>query len=137
MDTLSRAERSHRMSLVRSKNTKPELVVRRVVSRLGYHYRLHQKKLPGNPDMVFSHLRRVIFVHGCFWHRHAACKGDRTPKSRLDFWVNKLQKNRERDLRNLRKLNRIGWRYIVVWECQIKNLDKLARRIERFLGATR
>lgn len=97
MDSLSPAERSEIMARVRSKNSRPELFVRKVVFALGYRYRLHAKDLPGHPDMAFRRLRKVIFVHGCFWHRHAACALARLPKSRLDFWLPKLDGNRKRD----------------------------------------
>lgn len=137
MDTLTSRERSYRMSLVKSKNTKPELVVRRAVSSLGRRYRLHDRKLPGCPDLAFASQKKAIFVHGCFWHRHSACGGDRVPKSRLDFWKKKLDENKKRDQKNLRKLNRMGWKYIVVWECQIKSSAKLIKRLEKFLGRSR
>lgn len=134
MDTLSRAERSERMGRVRSKNTKPELVVRRLVHSLGYRYRLHRTDLPGCPDLVFVSRKKVIFIHGCFWHRHDGCPNTRLPKSRLDFWQPKLEANRLRDARNLRCLRSRGWRIMVIWECQVKNVAKLGRRITRFLG---
>jgi len=133
MDTLTPAQRSERMSRVRSKDTKPELTVRRLVHSLGYRYRLHGRKLPGNPDLVFASRRKVIFVHGCFWHRHPRCRNTRLPKSRLDFWRPKLESNRKRDLKNQRKLRRLGWRYLVVWECQTKNMERLSERIIDFL----
>src|SRR5450755_2355664 len=105
MDTLTPSERSERMSRVRAKDTKPELVVRRLTHRLGFRYRLHVGTLPGKPDLVFPKRRLAIFVHGCFWHRHsAACLLTRMPKSRLDFWIPKLEQNRKRDLLNQRKL---------------------------------
>lgn len=134
MDTLSRAERSERMGRVRSKNTKPELVVRRLVHSLGYRYRLHRTDLPGCPDLVFVSLKKLIFIHGCFWHRHNGCPNTRLPKSRLDFWQPKLEANRTRDARNLRRLRARGWRILVIWECQVRNVAKLERRITRFLG---
>jgi len=131
-DTLTPAQRSERMSRVRGKDTKPELIVRRVVRALGYRYRLHAKNLPGKPDIVFPLRRRVIFVHGCFWHRHVNC--GRIPKSRLDFWAPKLESNKLRDARNRRQLRKLGWRSLVVWECQTKDLSALEARIIRFLG---
>lgn len=110
MDPLSPKERSERMSRVRSRDTKPELVVRRLVHSLGYRYRLHRRSLPGRPDLVFPGRRKVIFVHGCFWHRHAGChSGTRVPKSRLDFWLPKLESNRERDRVNQAALAELGW----------------------------
>ena len=134
MDTLSQQERSERMSRVRGKDTKPELVVRRLVHRLGFRYRLHSRELPGKPDLVFARLKCVIFVHGCFWHRHVGCPLCRLPKSRLDFWKAKLEGNRKRDSRNQRKLRKDGWRLMVVWECQLAELERLERRILEFLS---
>jgi DNA mismatch endonuclease (patch repair protein) len=133
MDTLSSSERSKQMGLVRSKDTKPEIAVRRLVHSLGYRYRLHVRKLPGSPDLVFSGRRKVIFVHGCFWHRHPRCKNTRLPKSRVEFWETKLRSNRERDLKNQRKLRRLGWRYLVLWECQIRDTDTLTEQVVDFL----
>lgn len=133
MDTLTPAQRSEQMSRVRSKDTKPELAVRRLVHSLGYRYRLHGKKLPGNPDLVFASRQKVIFVHGCFWHRHPRCRNTRLPKSRLDFWKPKLEANRKRDLRNQRKLRQLGWRYLVVWECATSDVDRLSEKIVAFL----
>lgn len=123
------------MALVRSKGTAVELTVRRVVHGLGYRYRLHGADLPGKPDMVLPSRRAVIFVHGCFWHRHPRCKLARLPKSRLDFWVPKLEANRARDVKNLRKLRRAGWRPLVVWECELSDPAALKLRIKRFLTA--
>lgn len=134
MDTLSPAQRSQRMALVRCKDTKPELVVRRAVHAMGFRYRLHVRDLPGVPDLVFPARRRVIFVHGCFWHRHGKrCRLTRMPKSRLEFWQNKLQQNRSRDDLNLRRLRAAGWRVLVIWECQIRHVERLNARILRFL----
>jgi DNA mismatch endonuclease (patch repair protein) len=134
MDTLSPAERSARMARVRSANTKPELAVRKLVHRLGYRYRLHVPKLPGKPDLVFARLGKVVFVHGCFWHRHQRCALARLPKSRLDFWLPKLTENRRRDLRNLRRLKRAGWKVQVIWECEIPNSALVKHKIVTFLG---
>ncbi|MGA7850583.1 MAG: very short patch repair endonuclease [Terriglobales bacterium] len=119
------------MSLVRSKHTKPELFVRRLVHRLGYRYRLHQADLPGRPDLVFRSRRKVVFVHGCFWHGHK-CRLGRMPKSRLDYWSPKITGNRQRDIRTLRRLRRMEWRVLVLWECQLDN-DALADKIQTFL----
>lgn len=134
MDSLSRSARSERMSRVRNKDTKPEWTVRRLLYGLGFRYRLHRASLPGRPDIVFPGRRKAIFVHGCFWHRHPGCC--RTPKSRLDFWLPKLSENRQRDLRNQRRLKNIGWDFLVVWECELKHTDVLARRFIDFLGRT-
>lgn len=117
MDTLTRSERSERMGRILSKDTAPEMVVRRVVSSLGYRYRLHVTSLPGRPDLVFSSRQLVIFVNGCFWHRHRGCRLARLPKSRLEFWLPKLEANRLRDRRNLAALRASSWRVLVLWEC--------------------
>lgn len=135
MDTLDPQQRSARMALIRSKNTKPELVVRRLVHALGYRYRLHRCDLPGTPDLVFAARSKVIFVHGCFWHRHVGCALARLPKSRGDFWVPKLEGNAERDKRNMRALRRLGWGVMTIWECQLRDTPQLESRIRRFLDA--
>lgn len=135
MDTLTPRERSARMALVRGKDTKPELTVRRLVHGMGYRYRLHRRDLPGTPDLVFPARGKVILVHGCFWHRHARCALARLPKSRADFWLPKLTANAERDARNLRALRRLGWGVMTIWECQLRDTARLASRIRRFLDA--
>lgn len=136
MDTLSAEERSHVMSLVRSKDTKPEMVVRRLLHRLGYRYRLHVRDLPGSPDLVFPSRKAVIFVSGCYWHRHNCVNGRRLPKTRSEWWENKLEANRKRDQTQQRQLRRHGWRVLIVWECQItpSQIDRLSARLQRFLG---
>jgi len=134
MDSLTTAERSERMSRVRSKDTKPEMLVRGLVHRMGYRYRLHDRSLPGNPDLVFPSRGKIIFVHGCFWHRHGtSCEYTRWPKSKLDFWRPKLEQNHQRDKVVGRELRKQGWSVLVVWECQLKNLEKLAGRMRAFL----
>jgi DNA mismatch endonuclease (patch repair protein) len=110
------------------------MIVRRLTHALGYRYRLHSRKMPGQPDLVFPGRKKVIFVHGCFWHRHdETCPLTRWPKSRLDFWVPKLEQNKQRDLRNQQNLSELGWTFLVVWECQIKDREALAQRIIQFL----
>jgi DNA mismatch endonuclease (patch repair protein) len=136
-DTLTRAERSERMSRVRARDTKPEMAVRKLVFSLGYRYRLHDRKLPGTPDLVFASRRKAIFVHGCFWHRHTGCPNTRWPKSKLRFWVPKLTENRARDIKKLRKLRRQGWNVLVIWECEVKRADGLSSRITGFLEGRR
>ncbi len=121
------------MSRVRGKNTKPEMAVRRLIHGMGYRYRLHAADLPGRPDLVFRKRKKVIFVHGCFWHRHPGCKLTRTPKSRVQFWRNKLEANHERDLRNQEKLRADGWKVLVVWECEIGETEALKTRVRVFL----
>ncbi len=136
VDSLTQAERSERMSRVRSRHTAPEMLVRRVVHSLGYRYRLHRRELPGCPDLVFARRRKVIFVHGCFWHRHSdsACKLARLPKSRLDFWLPKLEANRARDVQNQERIAMMGWQSLVIWECQLGDETALRKRIRSFLG---
>ena len=135
VDTLTPKERSERMGRVRGRDSKPEMLVRRLVHRMGYRFRLHRKDLPGTPDLLFPRLRKAIFVHGCFWHRHpdTACKLARMPKSRLDFWAPKLQGNRERDLRSQEELTRLGWQFLVVWECEIRDREQLENKLRAFL----
>jgi DNA mismatch endonuclease, patch repair protein len=135
VDSLSPADRSKIMARVRSKNSRPEMFVRKLIFALGYRYRLHAKELPGHPDLVFRKLGKVIFVHGCFWHRHAKCALARLPKSRLDFWVPKLEGNKERDRRNVCTLTKAGWKVLTIWECQLKSAENLEVRIRRFLNA--
>jgi DNA mismatch endonuclease (patch repair protein) len=134
-DTLSPAERSERMSRVKAKNTKPEIAVRKLVYGLGYRYRLHARDLPGSPDLVFRQRQKVIFVHGCFWHRHPAtgCKLARVPKSRVSFWRDKLEGNHKRDSENIRKLRKNGWKVLQIWECELTNLDRVQQRLNLFL----
>jgi DNA mismatch endonuclease (patch repair protein) len=132
-DTLTRAQRSERMSRVKGKNTKPEVAVRRLLARFGIRPRLDYRRLPGTPDMALPRRKKVIWVHGCFWHRHPGCRNARLPKSRLDFWKPKLLGNRRRDLRNQRELRRSGWRYLVVWECQLRRPKAVTRKLRRFL----
>ena len=124
------------MSAVKSRDTKPEWTVRHLVHAMGYRYRLHRKDLPGTPDLVFPSRKKIIFVNGCYWHRHpsAACKLARLPKSRKDFWIPKLEQNRRRDLTNQRRLRRMGWSVMVVWECSLSDLDAVEDKIRRFLA---
>lgn len=134
MDTMSRTERSKRMSLIRSKDTKPEILVRKIIFAEGFRYRLHGKSLPGRPDIVFQRLHKVIFVHGCFWHRHSRCKLARLPKSKVNFWEPKLTANRNRDVSNARKIRKAGWRILTIWECEMKNTSRLRRKLIEFLS---
>ncbi len=135
-DTLTSKERSERMALVRSKHTRPEMAVRKLVHGLGYRYRLHGRAIPGKPDLVFTTKKKVIFVHGCFWHRHSdhACKLARMPKSRLDFWGPKLEQNRRRDERIGRELVEQGWQALIVWECQLADIPSVIARIQLLLN---
>lgn len=135
MDTLTPDGRSERMSRVRGANTKPELLVRRLVHGLGYRYRLHDRRLLGRPDLVFPGRRAVIFVHGCFWHRHPdpACKLARIPKTRTEFWVAKLEGNRSRDRETEHRLSESGWRVLTLWECQLRDREAISAKVRDFL----
>jgi len=132
-DTLSPKERSRRMSLIRGTGSAPEMKLRRLVHRMGFRYRLHVKELPGKPDLVFPSRCAVIFMHGCFWHRHKGCKLARLPKSKLEFWKPKLEANRKRDLRNQRQLKALGWRVLVVWECEMADTERVSAVVREFL----
>ena len=121
------------MSRIHGANTKPELAVRSLLHRMGYRFRLHQKDLPGTPDIVMRGRGTVVFVHGCFWHGHA-CKRTKMPKSRVDYWAEKIEGNRRRDARKRRKLKSLGWNVVVVWECELKRPDRLAGKLRRSIG---
>lgn len=137
MDNLSVLERSKRMAKIRSKDTVPELMVRKITFGMGYRYRLHARDLPGRPDIVFLSRKKVIFVHGCFWHGHEGCKVANRPKSHAEYWDAKFARNKARDVRNEAELRARGWDILIVWECEIKNKAILAKRIQDFLGPTR
>lgn len=125
------------MSRIRGKNTRPELIVRKLVYAAGYRYRLHVRKLPGSPDLVFAGRKKVIFVHGCFWHLHDKCKGARIPKSRVEFRSEKLNANKQRDERTADTLRLAGWDVLVVWECELSDLTVLEHVVRAFLGSVR
>jgi len=135
VDNLSPVERSSLMRRVRGKDTKPEIAVRRVAHALGYRFRLHRRDLPGSPDIVFPKLRKAIFVHGCYWHRHD-CKKATVPKSNVSFWQNKFEANIERDRRNLVSLSEMGWLTMIVWQCETEKEENIAEMISNFLGST-
>jgi DNA mismatch endonuclease (patch repair protein) len=120
------------MARIGGKNTRPEIIVRRLLYGMGYRFRLHRRDLPGKPDIVFAGRQKVILVHGCFWHGHG-CKAGRLPKSRLDFWAPKIASNRARDIRNIDALRRFGWAVAVVWGCELANLSRLEKRLGVFL----
>jgi DNA mismatch endonuclease (patch repair protein) len=134
-DILSPAERSAMMSRIRSRNTKPELIVRSVLHRMGYRFRLHSRNLPGHPDIVLPGHKTVILVHGCFWHRHPKCRYAYMPKSRTDFWTAKFKANRQRDRRTIRTLQRAGWRVLLIWECETGDLEALSRNLAIVLSS--
>lgn len=134
-DTLSPSERSERMSRVKGKNSNPEMKLRKLIHGMGFRYRLHDRRLPGTPDLVFKSRRAVIFMHGCFWHRHKNCHLARLPKSKIDFWEEKLESNRVRDERNLASLRALGWSSLVVWECELKNPENVRQKVRYFLSS--
>ena len=125
-------DRSENMRRIRGKGMAPELAVRSMVHRMGYRYGLHRKDLPGKPDLVFAPRRKVIFVHGCFWHAHG-CKFSHVPKSNRDYWLPKLARNAARDGQHQKALSAEGWKSLVIWECDLKQLAKVRRRVARFL----
>jgi DNA mismatch endonuclease, patch repair protein len=133
-DQLTKERRSWNMSRIRSKDTKPEKAVRSLLHGMGYRFRLHRKNLPGKPDIVMPKYRRIIFVHGCYWHRHPGCKFAYSPKSRVKFWTQKFRENVERDKINQQTLRELGWRVTIIWECEVNNLSKLRRRLRALLG---
>jgi DNA mismatch endonuclease (patch repair protein) len=122
------------MSRIRGKDTSPEMKVRSLIHRLGYRYRLHDKKLPGKPDLVFRGRRKIIFVHGCFWHGHEHCRKGQLPKSNLDYWQPKIEENKRRDEKNSNALRDAEWRILTIWQCELKNLEGLEKRVIEFLN---
>lgn len=135
MDVHTSAKRSFNMSRIKGKDTKPEIAIRKWLWTNGYRYRLHVKDLPGKPDIVFRKLKKVIFIHGCFWHKHR-CRFFKWPGSNEEFWKKKINGNVERDKRNLRELHASGWQYLIIWECQIKqkNMQRVWNKIIIFLN---
>ncbi len=129
VDIISEERRSWNMSRIRGKDTKPEIIVRSMLHRMGYRFRLHRKDLPGKPDIVLTKYNTVIFVHGCFWHQHMGCKYAYKPKSRREFWEGKLRKNIERDSLHYEKLGKAGWLVLTIWECEAKDTDKLVKAL--------
>ena len=136
MDKLNKSQRSDNMSSIKSKNTKPELIIRKLLFSKGYRYKIHDKKLPGKPDIVMPRRKVVVNVHGCYWHYHG-CSRSNIPKTQTGYWVDKLENNKRRDFQNKRKLKKLGWRVIEVWECTLKkrNLEKTFNRLERLIAA--
>jgi DNA mismatch endonuclease (patch repair protein) len=136
MDTLTKAQRSYTMSRIKSKNTKPEIVFRKLLHRSGFRYRLHDKKLPGKPDLVLKRYKTVVFIHGCFWHKHENCpRRNITPKDNAAYWQEKQNKNAARDAANAEKLERIGWRVFTVWECDLKAPEAQLERFKLFIAS--
>ena len=130
------SKRSENMSSIKSKNTKPELIIRKLLFSKGYRYKIHDKKLPGKPDIVMPKLKVVVNVHGCYWHYHG-CNRSNIPKTQTGYWVEKLENNKRRDFQNKRKLTKLGWKVIDIWECTLrkKNLDKTFNKLERLIAA--
>ncbi|MGH8541827.1 MAG: very short patch repair endonuclease [Stenotrophobium sp.] len=136
MDKLTPQRRSANMAAIRSRDTKPEMIVRKLVYSMGYRYRLHAKELPGKPDIVLRPRRKVIFVHGCFWHQHsrATCTDSRQPRSRKSYWNKKLRGNVERDQQHVNALKNEGWKVLTIWECELQSNKALQRKLIRFLA---
>lgn len=135
-DKLTKAQRSALMGRIKRSNTNPEMAVRRLLSSLGYRYRIQLAAVPGRPDVAFTKRKKAVFIHGCFWHMHG-CGLSRVPKTRTGFWLAKFRRNQERDARLLKAAKSSGWRCLVVWECEVRSLQKLERRLTRFLGPVR
>jgi DNA mismatch endonuclease (patch repair protein) len=135
-DIFAKAKRSQIMSRIRGRDTKPELAVRSLLHRLGYRFRIHVATLPGKPDIVLPKHRTVVMVHGCFWHRHPRCQFCYTPKTRKEFWQTKFAGNMRRDRKVRSELARLGWRVIVIWECQVRNSPELEKRLGSLLRRT-
>ena len=134
-DVFTPEKRSWIMSRVHQRDTKPEMLVRSMIFRMGFRYRLHRRDLPGSPDVVLSRYKKIIFVHGCFWHRHTGCRFTAKPKTRPAFWAAKFKANQQRDRRAVRALRANGWGVMTVWECETRNPERLSRRIARFFDA--
>ncbi|WP_432799923.1 very short patch repair endonuclease [Poriferisphaera sp. WC338] len=128
VDRLSKSQRSWNMSRIKSRDTKPEIAVRSALHRMGYRFRLNRKDLPGKPDIVLPKYKTVIFVHGCFWHRHEGCKYSYMPKSRIEFWEKKFKRNVERDAEVRKQLEDLGWKVVVVWECNLHEIGSLENK---------
>lgn len=135
MDKLSPEARGRLMARIKSKDTKPELAVRKLVFAMGFRYRLHSRKLPGNPDLVFPRRKKVIFVNGCFWHHHSGCRLASTPTSHEDYWLPKFARTVERDQQSILDLAKLGWSSLTVWECELKDVDTLSQKVKTFLDA--
>jgi len=131
--TRTREQISEQMRRIRKVDTKPELLVRRLAHRLGYRYRLHRRDLPGTPDLVFPSKRKVVLVHGCFWHQHHCPLGSKKPRTNVHYWLPKLARNKDRDVTAQRALEKLGWSILVVWECETRDESRLTKRLRRFL----
>ena len=134
MDNLTKQQRSRCMSRIRDKDTQPEKIVRKVLTELGWRYRLHVDKLPGKPDIVISKIKTVIFINGCFWHQHKGCRRQSMPKANISYWSRKLKRNVEKQKEDIEALRKAGWKVFIVWECQTKNGNRLTNRIQKALA---
>ena len=133
MDVFDKEKRSRVMSKIKDKNTKPEVLVRSVLHRMGYRFRLHGKDLPGKPDIILPKYKKVIFVHGCFWHGHEGCDKSKRPSANREFWDKKLDKNINRDQKNIAELNKYGWETLIIWTCETKDIQTLKQKLTTFL----
>lgn len=133
MDNMTKEQRTLCMSRIRSKNTKPELIVRKALSKIGIRYRLHNSKLPGKPDIIIPKNKTIVFINGCFWHQHKNCKKQAVPKSNKDYWDKKLKRNMEKQKRDIKALKAIGWKVHIIWECQTADEKKLTAKITKIL----
>jgi DNA mismatch endonuclease (patch repair protein) len=136
-DKFNPKKRSEIMARVKGRDTGPEKIVRSLLHRMGYRFRLHQRDLPGNPDIVLTRHGKVIFVHGCFWHGHRRCSRASRPVTNTDFWNKKLERNIKRDSKTGRRLRSAGWSVMIIWQCQIRNTERLRSRLERFISHER
>jgi DNA mismatch endonuclease (patch repair protein) len=135
MDHLEKEKRSWNMSRIHSKDTGPEMVFRKLIHRAGFRYRLYVKELPGKPDLVLKKYKAVVFIHGCFWHKHENCRRGNKPKSNNEYWDAKLARNVERDTENVRLLEEAGWHVLVIWECELKDLDSVLKKFLVFIAS--
>jgi DNA mismatch endonuclease (patch repair protein) len=133
-DNLTKEERKRNMKVIKSRHTKPEKIVRSIIHRMRFRFRLHDKKLPGKPDIVLPRHKKIILVHGCFWHMHDCKRGNVTPKTSTEYWQKKRFRNIERDSQNLTAYKKEGWKVLTIWECEIKDLDKLKNKLLKFLN---
>jgi len=130
MDNLTKEQRKLCMTRITSKNTRPERIVKQILSKEGWRYKLHSAKLPGKPDIVISKIKTIILINGCFWHQHKGCKWQAMPKSNLSYWGKKLKRNVEKQKEDIKKLKKAGWKVIIVWECEVKNEKKLSNKLK-------
>lgn len=133
MDTFTPEERSRIMAAVKDKDTRPELLVRRLLREMGFHYRLHPKDVPGKPDISFKGRKKAIFIHGCFWHGHACKRGARTPKTNREYWEQKINRNKQRDVQHRDALRAMGWDVLTLWECELKDISRVMERLTVFM----